>query len=156
MPTNYQGSPSERLALGVFIKLSRAADCLSGKLHHGLVPHRITPGQFGVLEALLHLGPMSQTEIGRKLLRSNPNVTTVIDNLEKDDFVRRARRGDDRRVVDVSLTPKGRRLIERVFPEHARRITDLLSALTAGEQQELGRLTKKLGLALIAEKDGPK
>jgi MarR family 2-MHQ and catechol resistance regulon transcriptional repressor len=95
---------------------------------------------------------MNQTEIGRKLLRSNPNITTVIDNLEKGGLVRRERRIDDRRVIEVSLTARGRRIIEKIFPIHARRITELLSPLTVQEQQELGRLTKKLGTAVAAEK----
>ena len=43
----------------------------------------LTMGQFGVLEALLHLGPMCQQELGAKLLRSGSNITIVIDNLEK-------------------------------------------------------------------------
>ncbi len=156
MPTHYQGNPREVLALDSFIKLSRATDSLASRLHQDLTTHKITPGQFGVLEALLHLGPMNQTEIGRKLLRSNPNITTVIDNLEKGGLVRRERRTDDRRAIEVSLTSKGRRKIENVFPEHARRITELLSPLTVQEQQELGRLTKKLGMAIAAEKEVPK
>ena len=48
------------------------------------------------------------------------------------------------------LTPQGRRLIQRVFPGHARRVADLMGALTADEQDQLGRLCKKLGLAAQA------
>jgi MarR family 2-MHQ and catechol resistance regulon transcriptional repressor len=151
MPTHYKGGQKEVLALDLFIKLSRAGDSLAGRIHQGLSAYDLTPGQFGVLEALLHLGPMSQTEIGRKLLRSSPNITTVIDNLEKGGLVRRERRADDRRVMVVSLTPKGLRTIEKIFPDHARRITELLSPLTAKEQLELGRLARKLGLAIAAE-----
>ncbi len=153
MPTHYQGNPREVLALDSFIKLSRATDSLASRLQQDLTTHKISPGQFGVLEALLHLGPMSQTEIGRKLLRSNPNITTVIDNLEKGDLVRRERRSDDRRIIEVSLTSKGRRTIEKLFPIHARRITELLSPLSVQEQQDLGRLTKKLGTAIAAERN---
>jgi MarR family 2-MHQ and catechol resistance regulon transcriptional repressor len=155
MPTHYRGNPREVLALDSFIKLSRATDSLASRLHQDLTAHKITPGQFGVLEALLHLGPMNQTEIGRKLLRSNPNITTVIDNLEKGGLVRRERRIDDRRVIEVSPTARGRRIIEKIFPIHARRITELLSPLTVQEQQELGRLTKKLGTAVAAERGVP-
>ena len=57
------------------------------------------------------------------------------------------RSDQDRRVVRVSLTRQGRRLIQRVFPAHASRIADLMGALTADEQEQLARLCKKLGLA---------
>jgi MarR family transcriptional regulator, 2-MHQ and catechol-resistance regulon repressor len=156
MPTHFQGSPGEVLALDLFIKLSRATDSLSSRLHQGLAPSGLTPGQFGVLETLFHVGPMNQTEIGRKLLRSSPNITTVIDNLEKQALVRRERQSDDRRVIEVSLTPKGRATIRKLFPAHARRITELLSVLTAQEQEEMSRLARKLGLAIAAESRAPR
>lgn len=147
MPTHYRGSPREVRALGAFIKLSRAADSLHAALGHALVGDGVTAAQLAVLEALLHLGPLSAGQLGRALLRSNPNVSLVVDNLERARLVRRQRSAQDRRVVRVSLTAQGRRLIQRIFPPHARRIADLMGALTAEEQDQLGRLCKKLGLA---------
>jgi|SRR5262245_18318913 len=147
MPTHYKGRPRERRALDSFIKLNRAVDSLAARLQPGLAQAGLTSGQLAVLEALLHRGPMSQRELGQKLLRSSPNMTTVIDNLERTGLLRRRRGGKDRRVALVSLTSAGRRRIERAFPAHARRIADLLAALSADEQDELGRLCKKLGLA---------
>ena len=54
---------------------------------------------------------------------------------------------DDRRNVTVHLTTDGRRLIKTVFPRHAAAIAEAFSVLTATEQDELARLTKRLGLA---------
>jgi MarR family transcriptional regulator, 2-MHQ and catechol-resistance regulon repressor len=150
MPSHYRGTPREVRALGAFIKLSRAQDSVNGALNQALVEEGVTPAQLGVLEALLHLGPLTAGQLGRALLRSNPNVSLVVDNLEKGELVRRERTEADRRVVLVSLTPPGRRLIQRVFPGHARRVADLMGALTADEQDQLGRLCKKLGLAAQA------
>jgi len=106
----------------------------------------LTVSQFGALEALLHLGPMSQRDLGTKLLKSSGNITMVVDNLEKRDLVERRREGNDRRVVTVHLTPKGRQLIVEVFPRHATLISDELEILTPEEQETLGRLCRKLGL----------
>ena len=106
MPTKYRGTPAETRALNAFIKLMRATDSLASHLTRNLAEHDITMSQFGVLEALLHLGPLSQGDICHKLLLSGSNITTVIDNLEKRALVRRDRRTDDRRVVEVSLTTK--------------------------------------------------
>jgi len=148
MPTRYRGTRDENRSLDAFIKLMRAADSVYAELGPALAEEGLTHGQLGVLEVLLHGGGMCQRDLAGKVLRSTSNVTTVVDNLERRGLVRRARRKQDRRVVDVALTTKGRRVIEHVFPAHAARIARLLGALSHVEQEELGRLCKKLGIAV--------
>src|SRR5881296_404225 len=139
MGTHYRGRAAEVRALDTYIKLTRATSSVGVRLSRGLAGAGLTPTQLGVLEALLHLGPLGQRVLGGKLLMSGGNVTTVLDNRE--------RRGDDRRNVTVHLTPQGRRLIAGVFPAHVRAIVDAFSALTPAEQDTLGRLARKLGLS---------
>jgi len=153
MSTHYRGTPEETRALDTFIKLMRATESVSADLSRHVAEAHLTMGQFGVLEALLHRGEMCQVDLGTKLLRSGSNVTTVIDNLEKRGLVRRTRRDDDRRVIDVSLTPEGRALIEQLFPAHARRIVQLLSPLSTKDQLRLGELCKTLGHAAARRSD---
>jgi MarR family 2-MHQ and catechol resistance regulon transcriptional repressor len=145
MGTHYNGTPREVVALDAFIKLMRATDSASAYLSRHTEAAGLTTGQFGVLEALLHLGPMSQRELGAKLLRSGSNMTMVLDNLERRRLVRRTRRKDDRRAIEVALTADGRRLITDLFPAHARRVTRLFGALSSRDQQRLGALCKTLG-----------
>jgi len=144
--THYKGRPAEVRALNAYIKLTRATSSVAGRLSRQLANAGITPTQLGVLEALLHLGSLGQRALGGKLLMSGANITTVVDNLERRRLVRRERSGDDRRNVTVHLATDGRRLISKIFPGHAAAIAEAFSALTAAEQDELGRLTKKLGL----------
>jgi len=146
--THYKGRPSEVRALDAYIKLTRATSSVNTRLSRQLAATGLTPTQLGVLEALLHLGPLGQRVLGEKLLMSGANITTVVDNLERRGLVRRERRGDDRRNVTAHLTPPGRRLIAKVFPDHAANIAAAFAALTAAEQDELARLTRKLGLGL--------
>ncbi len=63
MPTHYSGTPQEVLALDTFIKLTRAANSLTSRLASYNSLEDLTITQFGVLETLLHLGPLSQSEI---------------------------------------------------------------------------------------------
>lgn len=147
MPTHYTGTPEEELALDTFIKLSRASDSVTARLMRGGTTGELTFTQFAVMEALLHLGPLCQGEIGAKLLKSGGNITLVIDNLEKQGWVRRERDTHDRRLVRVMLTPEGRALIERIFPEHLKAIMAAMSALSPAEQHQLGALCRKLGKA---------
>lgn len=151
MATHFEGDAREVRALDAYIKLSRASGTLDARLATNLARLRLTAGQLGVMEALMHLGPLSQGELGRKLLRSGGNVTTVIDNLERRKLVARTRNREDRRVVTVALTKPGRRLIEKVFPVHARAVAQAMETLTAAEQEELGRLCRKLGRGVPRE-----
>jgi MarR family transcriptional regulator, 2-MHQ and catechol-resistance regulon repressor len=144
--THHQGSETERVALDAFIKLRRAAESVSNRVNGHLATAGLTESQFGVLEALWHLGPLSQAILARKILRSSGNLTLVVDNLEKRKLVVRAREIRDRRFVTVSLTGEGERLIRSLFPAHLQRIVAELEQLTPEERIELARLCRKLGL----------
>ena len=145
MPTHYKGCKEAERALSAYINLIRASDSIVSKASVQLEQSGMTLGQFAVLEALHHLGPMCQHALAHKLLRSGGNVTLVVDNLEKRGWVRRERQKDDRRMVQIHLTPKGARLIGKVFPEHAAAITKIMNELTEQEQEELRRIAGKLG-----------
>jgi len=149
MATHYQGDPATVRALNAYINLIRASESVAGRAAAQLESSGLTLGQFGVLEALLHLGPLCQHTLAEKLLRSGGNITLVVDNLEKRGWVRRERLKDDRRMIRIHLTPTGRRLIERVFPEHARAVTEQMSALSPAELETLRRLARKLGRASV-------
>ena len=146
MPTRYKGTAEAVRALDAFIKLHRSVNALQGRLLPALVKgFGLTESQFAVLEAIHHVGPLAQGELCRKILRSGSNVTTVVDNLERDGLVKRVRDVADRRVQVVHLTDDGRELLQRALPAHVARITQLMGALEKNEQEELGRLCRKLG-----------
>jgi MarR family 2-MHQ and catechol resistance regulon transcriptional repressor len=145
MPTHYPGKPEEVRALNAYIVLMRASDTIAARATAQLESFGVTLGQFGVLEALLHLGPLCQRELGQKLLNSRGNITLVVDNLEKKGWVRRERQTDDRRMVRVSLTARGRQFVQRIFPEHVAFVVSANNRLKAGEQEDLRRLCRTLG-----------
>jgi MarR family 2-MHQ and catechol resistance regulon transcriptional repressor len=147
MRAPYQKTKAEARALKTYVKLMRAAESVTARTHRHLSETGLTISQFAVLEALYHSGPLSQREIGQKILRSSGNITMVIDNLEKRGLVMRKRNEADRRFFIVHLTDKGDNLINKIFPPHAAVIANDLGVLTAAEQEALGRLCKKLGLA---------
>src|SRR5262249_24062197 len=142
-----RGRVAQVRALNAYIKLMRAADSVQAPLERRLEALGLTEGQFGVLEILFHLGPRTAGELGRKSFRSACNVTTVLDNLERRGLVKRVRSAEDRRSVIVSLTPAGTREVERVLPGHIAAIVQAFRVLSAGEQADLDRLLRKLGLA---------
>lgn len=145
MGTKHRGPAREVRALDAYIKLARCTDTIETRLARELAQHGLSVPQLAVLEALLHLGPLCQRELGQKVLRTGGSVTAMVSGLERRGWVRRTRSRDDRRVVLVRLTPSGRRLIRRVFPRHAHNVADAFAGLSAAEQDELARLCKKLG-----------
>lgn len=145
MGTHYQGTEQAERALNTYINFMRAADTLSARIQQHLSQHALTETQFGVLEVLYHLGPLCQRALGDKLLKSGGNITLVIDNLERQGLVERHRSPADRRYVNVHLTTTGHHLIERIFPDHADLITELMSPLKAEEQERLRKYCRWVG-----------
>lgn len=145
MPTHFTGSRAEMRTLDTFIKLTRCTNSVLARLSARNTIDDLTPSQFAVLEALYHLGSMTQGEISNKILKSTSNLTTVIDNLERIGLVRRERNAKDRRVIHVHLTEVGMSKIEKLFPNHVAALVETFSSLSASEQETLGELCKKLG-----------
>ncbi|HEX8961124.1 MAG TPA: MarR family transcriptional regulator [Geobacteraceae bacterium] len=135
------------LALSTYTKLMRAAESVTGRVNRSMAEFNLTISQFGVLEALYHKGPLCQRDIAAKILKSTGNITLVIDNLEKRGLVRRERGSDDRRYLTVHLTDEGTALIAQAFSRVEAAIVTDMTALTEQEQELLGTLCKKLGLA---------
>lgn len=145
MGTHYLGTPEEMQALDVYIKLARASDSVSYRINKHLKDHNLSTSQFGVLEALLHLGPMCQSGLATKILKSTGNLTMVIDHLEARGLVERVRGAEDRRFITVYLTPAGEALIRGIFAGHAANVVREFSVLSPEEQAQLATLCRKLG-----------
>jgi MarR family 2-MHQ and catechol resistance regulon transcriptional repressor len=147
--TSFNGNPQQVLALNSYIALLRCAETVTSYTARHLAADKLTIGQFGVLETLYHLGPLCQRDIGRKLLKSGGNMTTVIDNLVKRELVERHPDPHDRRYWQVDLTASGRDLIAALFPVHVEGIVERLEVLNAKEQEQLRHLCRKLGTARL-------
>lgn len=133
-------------ALNTYTKLMRAAESVTSRVSRTMGAADLTISQFGVMEALLHKGPLCQRDIASKILKSTGNITLVIDNLEKRGLVRRERTSEDRRYLSIQLTGQGLELIQQVFTGVEAAIVAEMRVLTSDDQETLGNLCKKLGL----------
>lgn len=152
MPTRYRGNATEKRALNAYISLQRAAVTIESCVHSEVNRAGLTIRQFAVLEAVYHLGPMEQ-ESARKLLCTSGNLTGVIGTLERMKLVIRTQQKDDRRCYHVSLTPRGKDIVEKLFPAHVKRIVRSLSAISVRDQEALRRISRKLGRAVAGVVD---
>ena len=129
-----------RLVIGLSrsnLKIERATQSI-------LPEYKITLPQFGVMEALYHLGDLKICEIIEKTLSTSGNMTVVIRNLEKGSYISRYQSIEDKRASVISLTEKGVRLIEKIFPVNLKITGTMFKYLTDTEKDELAKLLKKL------------
>lgn len=138
---------NKELALKTWVKLARAFNSVNRVVNDEINTYGVTPSQFGVLEALYHLGDMPIGKLANKILITGGNMTVILDNLEKNGFIERVKSSNDRRSLNIHLTEKGKELISNVFPSHVNCIYNIFSALTDFELITLGNLLKKLGLS---------
>ncbi len=106
---------------------------------------------FVALEALLHKGPLTISEIQDKMRLASGSMTAAVDRLEKLGLVVRKSSPSDRRARVVELTVQGKRLAASCFERHAKDLEALMSVLSQREMEQLYGSLKKLGL-LAAEK----
>jgi MarR family 2-MHQ and catechol resistance regulon transcriptional repressor len=151
-PAERDWTDDQDTALRLWVTLARCYATYAKALASKIQDYGLTTPQFGTLEALYHLGPLSLGELAEKLLVTGGNVTYVMDRLEDQGLVYRYRRPDDRRVIQARLTQEGRELVAEVFPSHAAYIEHLSRHLSQDEQAGLAGLLKTLGTG-IAEKD---
>ncbi len=140
------GDDEER-ALRLWIALARCYSTMSREVSSRVIEYGLTTPQFGVLEALHHLGPLPLGELADKLLVTGGNITYVMDRLAEQGLVERIRSKEDRRVVLACLTGEGRELVADVFPDHTTWLKQRVGALLPEEQDTLRDLLKKLGKA---------
>jgi len=149
MGTRYKGTEKEMIALNTFIKLVRAAESTVSRVNASLSKSNLTESQYAILDALYHIGPLFQKDLGTKLLKTGGNITLVIDNLEKRKLVERERREQDRRYFTIHLTKQGKGLFQKVFPGYLKSVMEEMQKLSKNDQVELQRLCKTIGLVTI-------
>src|SRR5919107_3215935 len=125
----------------VFLVLWKAARAVEAYAENSISQLEMCGSDFAILEALLHKGPLPVNEIGKKVLLTSGSITVAVDRLETRGLVERRAHDTDRRARIVHLTKEGRKLIARVYADHAADMERLASAsLTKTERDTLIRL----------------
>ncbi len=137
-------SEKTEAALKLIEKLNRTADKIRKVQAKYVFEKNLTSPQFAVLEILSRTGPVPLKRISDEMMVTGANITCVVDNLEKEGFVRRVHSKEDRRVILGELTPEGRKKVESILPEYTEKLANLTSGLTESEQKQLSALLDKL------------
>lgn len=104
----------------------------------------LTGPQLSVVKLLEQIGDMSLSELSDKIRAQNSTVTGIIDRMEREGLVTRERSKEDRRVVFIRLTPKGRDLAREIPVEPMEIFKGAIESLTAQEVRDLMRILTKV------------
>ena len=129
----------------VWLVLMKAHRSMVRHAERSIIPLDMCISDFAVLEVLLHKGPQSVGEIGRRVDLTSGSITTAIDRLEKRGLVARAAHASDRRARVVHLTPDGKARIRHVFAAHKEAMDRAAHGLSKAERGTLIESLKKLG-----------
>ena len=130
----------------LWLILWKAYDTLRAHAERHIESLGLGLSDFGVLEVLLHKGPLPVNTIGSLVRLTSGSITTAVDRLECKRLVERRNDPADRRARVVHLTASGRSLISCAFADHEAAMDRAASGLTAAERAEAAELLKKLGL----------
>ena len=155
MKSKQPAKASRDAALSLWVVLARAFDAVERHSRASIARFGLGTTEFGVLEVLYHKGELPVCEVRRRILVESSSTTYVVDKLVVRGLVQRRPSRTDRRVILLELTPRGRKLIGRIFPPHAAVIRQAVGALSARQHAQAARLLRALGLGAAARLKNP-
>lgn len=132
-------------SLKLFVVLSKAYRSVVDRVAIDIRSHGLNTTEFAVLELLYHSGDQPMQKIGDKILLASGSITYVVDKLEEKNYIKRTQSPSDRRITFVSITDKGKELLNDIFPSHWQQIEEITAGLTEDEKIQAIELLKKLG-----------
>jgi len=136
---------SENLSLKAFVVLMKASKSIQERVKTDISDHGMRTSDFTVLEALYHKGRQTIRQISEAVLINTGSITYVIDKLEKNEWLERSYCKEDRRVVYIQLTDKGKELMDEVFPKHQKVIEELFEDISTEEIETVINVLKRVG-----------
>jgi MarR family 2-MHQ and catechol resistance regulon transcriptional repressor len=137
----------DTLANHALESLVRAEASVRRRLSADLEREGLSGSGFSVLMVLsMAGGELELRDLRARLRTSKANATEVVTTLETRDMVQRFRLPHDRRAASVRLTTKGREVIDRLHPEHTRRVQDAFAVLDEAEKRALADICRKLAV----------
>ena len=124
--------------------LYRALDAVMPRFRRIFNAHGLTEQQWRVLRVLGECAPLPLNALAEHTLIAAPSLVGVVERLRRDGLVERHRSAEDRRVVTVSLTPRGREVERAVGPEIRAAYSALLQSMPAPDWVRLVELLEQI------------
>jgi MarR family transcriptional regulator, 2-MHQ and catechol-resistance regulon repressor len=137
----------------VWLVMLKAMRALTKYATAGIAETGLGLSDFGVLELLLHKGPMPVNALGPMVDLTPGSISIAVDRLVAKGLVSRVESAEDRRVRIVALTSRGKDLIASAFREHSGQMKRVFSELSPDELRSLEVALKKVGKRATALMD---
>lgn len=137
--------PGDPLAHRALDSLLRAEASVRRRLAADIEREGLSASGFSVLVVLATAGgELELRALRRRLRTSKANATEVVTTLCARGLVLRTRLVHDRRAASVTLTDRGREVVDRIFPEHTERVAAAFAVLDEDEKRSLSEICRKL------------
>jgi DNA-binding MarR family transcriptional regulator len=142
-------------AVQTMLALLRVSAELEDATAQHFARYKLSRGRFVVL-IMLHVSPggeMCCSDIADSVGVSRATITGLLDGLERDGLIRRVDHPEDRRRITITLTANGRRLLDRMLPDHFRRVANVMTDLSKEDRRKLIELlnTVRAGLRVLSQ-----
>jgi DNA-binding MarR family transcriptional regulator len=104
----------------------------------------VTPEQFGVLARLAVEQGMNQAQLAERILKDRPNMTRILNQLEKRGYIERRPDTSDRRIFRIFLTKSGKGVQEELMPIFVRHLDELLDGIRDPDEKITRRILKRI------------
>jgi len=141
--TKSYGTVADR-SMQTWIQLFRSYNKIRAKESSYIKSFDLTMNQFVVLEVLYHRGDLAIGSITALTMGTPGNTTVVVKNLKRDGYISSITDNKDKRVSILSITQKGKDLMEKLFPQHAKNLQNYFEVLDKDEMEILFSLLRKL------------
>jgi DNA-binding MarR family transcriptional regulator len=138
----------DRRILNAIRQIIRAADIESHRL---AAEHDVTSTQLVALMAVVEKGIVTAHDIARRIHVSASTLVGVLDRLEAKRLIRRQRRANDRREVEITPSPAGCRVVAATPPPLQHALHRALSHMVSAERERLARSLERLVMSMGAD-----
>jgi len=130
----------------VFVAVLKAADHLGQQAEQMLKSHGLTGTQYNVLRILRGAGPegLPCKSVGDRMISHDPDMTRLLDRMEKRGLISRERQKDDRRVVKTRVTPQGLEILKKLDTPVRAMHKEQFAHISAGKLKQLAELLEEI------------
>jgi MarR family 2-MHQ and catechol resistance regulon transcriptional repressor len=145
------GKNDKAASLQLILSIGRSFKYVDDYVRPRMQKLGLTMTEFSVLSVLYHHGPTPLGELSQRILLTGASTTYTVKKLEQRGLLTRRPLDEDHRVVMGSITNKGRKQLDRIFPLHTQHLVEAMSGLSAAEKKTAAALLRKMQSVVHAE-----
>jgi MarR family 2-MHQ and catechol resistance regulon transcriptional repressor len=149
MRAEHAKSRTDTSGIHLWLVLWKAFRSVQAHAHRHIACLELGLSDFGILEVLLHKGPLNVQELGAKVMLTSGSMTAALDRLGRRGLIAREEGVPDRRARVVRLTEAGSELIRMAFEDHKLAMEVAVAGVAKKDREMLIEMLRQLGLGAV-------